>query len=104
MRLIWDTGQNVGVIFLPDCATKEAKLFFISALEKKCKLSFHAFGNEINKHFKTDLSVKLPVKEAETIDWDFMEKYIKAIEKIVIADVVKYKDEAIKKTKEIVNK
>ena len=32
-------------------------------------------------------------------DWDFMEKYIRAIEKVVIADVVKYKDEVIAKTK-----
>lgn len=36
-------------------------------------------------------------------DWDFMEKYIRAIEKIVIADVVKFKDEMISKTKEVVN-
>ena len=35
-------------------------------------------------------------------DWDFMEKYIKAIEKIVIADVVQYKDAMILKTKEVV--
>lgn len=35
-------------------------------------------------------------------DWDFMEKYIRAIEKIVIADVVKYKDAMISKTKEFV--
>ncbi len=35
-------------------------------------------------------------------DWDFMEKYIKAIEKIVIADVVRYKDAMISKTKEVV--
>ena len=31
-----------------------------------------------------------------------MEKYIKAIEKIVISDVVKYKDAMISKTKEVV--
>ena len=37
-------------------------------------------------------------------DWDFMEKYIRAIEKVVIADVVKYKDEVIAKTKEIISK
>ena len=35
-------------------------------------------------------------------DWDFMEKYIRAIEKIVIADVVQYKDAMISKTKEVV--
>lgn len=33
-----------------------------------------------------------------------MERYIRAIEKVVIADVVKYKDEVIAKTKEIISK
>ena len=49
-----------------------------------------------------DLSIKLPIKETEEIDWEFMEDYIKAIQKIVIKDVVKYKDEVIAKTKEAV--
>lgn len=96
------TGQNVGVITFPESVSKEAKLFIISAIEKKCKLSFHAFGNEINKHFKTDLSIKLPVKKSEEIDWEYMEKYIKATEKVVIRDVVEWKNEMIKKTKEVV--
>lgn len=38
-------------------------------------------------------------KDGYIPDWDFMEKYIKVIEKIVIADVVKYKDEYIKNKK-----
>lgn len=84
------TGQNVGVITLPDYVTKEAKLFLISALEKKCKLSFHAFGNEINKHFKTDLSIKLPVKESEKIDFDYMENYIKELEQERIKELEQY--------------
>lgn len=46
--------------------------------------------------------IKLPVKESEEIDWKFMEKYIHAVEKIVIKDVVDYKDSIIAKTKEIV--
>lgn len=33
-----------------------------------------------------------------------MERYIRAIEKVVIADVVKYKDDVIAKTKEIITK
>jgi hypothetical protein len=37
-------------------------------------------------------------------DWEFMERYIKAIEKIVIADVVKYKDEVLEKTRAIVER
>lgn len=76
------TGQNVGVITLPENITTEMKLYFITALEKKCKLYFHAFGNEINKHFKTDLTVSLPVIESEDekhvytpddINWQYMQ-------------------------------
>ena len=37
-------------------------------------------------------------------DWEFMSRYVKAIEKELIADAVKKKDEIIEKTKEIVNK
>ena len=35
-------------------------------------------------------------------DWTYMEKYIRAIEKVVIKDVVDYKDSIIAKTKEVV--
>ena len=37
-------------------------------------------------------------------DWDYMEKYINAIEKMVIKDVVKYKDEMIGKMKGITSR
>ena len=36
-------------------------------------------------------------------DWDYMEKYIRAMEKVVIRDVVVWKDEMIEKTKMVVN-
>ena len=112
------TGQNVGVIDLGDIDI-HAKIYFTEALGNKCKKSFNAFGNEINKHLKTDLSVSLPIQtdinnnpiidseckyhpDGYIPDWDFMESYIRAIEKTVIADVVKYKDAVISKTKEAV--
>ena len=84
------TGQNVGVISLPDNITREAKIFLVSALEKKCKMSFHAFGNEINKHFKTDLSIKLPVKESEEIDWEYMQERIIELEQERITELEQY--------------
>ena len=84
------TGQNVGVISLPDNIAKEAKIFLVSTLEKKCKMSFHAFGNEINKHFKTDLSIKLPVKESEAIDWEYMQERITELEQERITELEQY--------------
>ena len=50
-----------------------------------------------------DFSIKLPVKETEEIDWDFMHKYIRAMEKVVIKDVVQWKDKELALTKNIVN-
>lgn len=50
-----------------------------------------------------DFSIKLPVKETEEIDWDFMHKYIRAMEKVVIKDVVQWKDKELALTKNIVS-
>ena len=44
----------------------------------------------------------LPIKSDGTPDFDYMERYIRAMEKIVIADVVKYKDKVIKETRKVV--
>ena len=49
-----------------------------------------------------DLEIKLPVTEVEEPDWEYMEKYIKAIEKLVIKDVVDYKNDFLTKTKQVV--
>ena len=95
------TGQNVGVIELPTYVTDKAKVYFVGALQKECKAQFTAFANEINRYLKTTLSVLLPTTSNGQPDWDFMDKYIHAIEKAVIADVVKYKDEIIMNTKTI---
>ena len=37
----------------------------------------------------------LPIKSDGTPDFEYMERYIRAMEKVVIADVVKYKDKVI---------
>lgn len=57
-------------------------------------------------------SIQLPVKPntdssnytQDDIDWDYMESYIRVMEKRVIADVVDYKTEVIALTKECVSK
>ena len=56
------------------------------------------------------LDISLPIKSdapdnytTNDIDFDYMEHYIRAIEKVVIADVVKYKDKVIETTKKVVD-
>ena len=47
--------------------------------------------------------IYLPVTADGEPDFDYMERYIRAIEKLTIADVVKYKDKVIGTTKMLVN-
>ena len=43
----------------------------------------------------------LPITSDGAPDFDYMERYIRAVEKVVIADVVKYKDKVIGTTKKV---
>lgn len=47
--------------------------------------------------------IKLPVTENGEINFDYMEKYITAIEKLTIKNVVEYKDKLIEQTKKLVD-
>ena len=47
--------------------------------------------------------IKLPVTENGKINFDYMEKYITAIEKLTIKNVVEYKDKLIEQTKKLVD-
>lgn len=50
-------------------------------------------------------TIKLPIiAKTRNIDLDYMEKYIRVIQKITIKDVVKYKDKVINKTKDVIKK
>lgn len=48
------------------------------------------------------MHIPLPINENGAPDYDYMEKYIRAIEKLTIVNVIKYKDSMIKATKKIV--
>ena len=56
------------------------------------------------RHWKwaKEAEFKLPVYSDGTPDFEYMEKYIRAIEKLTIKGVVEWKDKEIEKTKEIV--
>lgn len=46
----------------------------------------------------------LPTNDSGEIDYDFMQNFIKAIEKLVIKDVVLWADKKIEATKNVINK
>lgn len=75
--------------------------YLIASLKKSLSPKY-CWGDSISfKKIQSD-TMKLPVDRFGEINFDYMERYIKAIEKLTIAEVVKYKDKVISATKQLV--
>lgn len=77
--------------------------YFITLLNKHTPI----YQAELVRHFANlvkETSVKLPVLPDGTPDFEYMEKYIRTIEKLTIQGVVEWKDEEIEITRKIINK
>lgn len=78
-------------------------LFLISSMRKTVGNMFD-YANKFNRAIVREIKVLLPVGDNNQPDWDYMERYIRAIEKSVIADVVKWKDRQITVMKQVADK
>ena len=109
-------ANNILVMPMPGLS-QNMKLYIATALQK---LPFGGYGNYPTKDKLAKSAIALPIQtdssnhpvidsthkyhpEGFVPDWEYMEKYIRAMEKVVIRDVVVWKDEMIEKTKMVVN-
>lgn len=83
---------------------------YLTAAIRKITRQFN-YANKLTKEYLKNCDILLPVivspdqnhtYTVDDIDFNYMERYIRAMEKLVIADVVKYKDKVIATTKEVV--
>ena len=49
-----------------------------------------------------NIEINLPINSNNEIDFNYIERYIRVIEKLAIADVVRYKNQVIATTKQVV--
>ncbi len=91
-------------LYLKDTSKRQKYIqcFIVSALRKTLGIKYY-WGDSISKKKIQSDTVFLPVNEKNVIDYDYMDKYIKAIEKKVITDIVKYKNSIIQITKDVEN-
>ena len=75
---------------------------FLCAVIRKAGQQF-AYSQKWKLETMKKSKISLPTKPDNKIDFDYMERYIKAIEKLTIADVVKYKDKIIETTKVVID-
>lgn len=79
---------------------KEVGLFIVSQM---AKFPTHfSYNNMATWNKLKDMIIQLPILPDGTPDFEYMEKYTRAMEKTVIADVVRYKDKVIEETKKVV--
>ena len=75
-------------------------MYIVGILSKLPKL--FSYNNMATWNKLKTIEVSLPVTLSGDIDFDYMERYIRAIEKLAIADVAKYKDKLIATTRRVV--
>ena len=81
--------------------TDDQSLFLVSAISKSIYGSYEWTNKAGWERIKND-TIQLPLTPTGEIDFDFMETFIKAIEKLVIKDVVQYTDKRIAATEQMV--
>ncbi|MDR0853633.1 MAG: restriction endonuclease subunit S [Clostridiales Family XIII bacterium] len=86
----------------PSARTKEIQLFLVSSLYKSLREDY-TWGNSISYRKIQNDQFILPIKDSGNPDYNFMESYIKAQQKLVIRNVVEWKDIQIANTRFVVN-
>ena len=81
--------------------SREQYLFMVMCINKVTDLAIYSYKNKLGGwNVVKDKYILLPQSNGE-IDFAYMETLISAVQKIVIANVVKYADNKIEKTKEV---
>lgn len=106
---VYAQPQPVGVLWdayliKPNTEVKsvEALLYMAKCIEKITKEQF-SYDKKATWDRVKVCEINLPVTSDGDIDFDYMERYIRAIEKLTIADVVEYKDRMIAAAKQVIN-
>ena len=105
---VYAQPQPVGVLWdaylikpVAEVKSTEALLYMAKCIEKITKEQF-SYDKKATWDRVKLCKISLPVTSDGDINFDYMERYIRAIEKLAIADVVKYKNKLIATTKQIV--
>ena len=79
-------ANNILAMPMPELS-KESKLFIATVIQA---LPFGGYGNYPTKDKLKEATIKLPVKESEEIDWEYMHERIAELEQERIAELEQY--------------
>lgn len=95
-------SDDINVLTLRDFKLNAEVAEYLCTVLKKAGSKYgYTYKWNVSRMKKSIIS--LPVTANKVVDFQYMENYIKAVQKLTIKNVVKYKDEVIAKKKEIIN-
>ncbi len=95
-------GDDTGVYWnTSNQYTHKAMLFLTTAINKTLQGKFD-YGRKLRSSKSLNYKIKLPITAEGTPDYTFMENFICALQKVVIADVVAYTDQKIQAHKTVI--
>lgn len=96
------TGDKIKVMYYKHKFLTPELACYLMAVMKKA-FSYFSWGQtSFNEDILNDVEISMPVYKPNEIDYDFIENFIKAQNKLLIKDVVDWKDKIIAATKECV--
>ena len=105
---VYAQPESVGVLYnaylikpVEEVKSAEALLYMAECIEKSIKKQF-SYDKKANWESVKECEISLPITKEGNINFHYMEGYIRAVEKLAIADVMKYKNKVIDTTKRIV--
>ena len=105
---VYAQPQSVGVLWdaylikpVAEVESVEVLLYMAKCIEKITKEQF-SYDKKATWDRVKLCKVTLPVASDGNINCDYMERYIRAIEKLTITNIVKYKDKMIASTRKVV--
>lgn len=97
----WYASQNIFVLTPLDPKVISCKHFFIASINTALRIFWGGYSSYPTLKSLKELKIFLPTQNGE-IDFDFMENFIRAIEKLVIKDLVIWNEQKMKTYKEVV--
>ena len=94
-------GDDTGVYWNENNIFNKDSMLFITTSMRTSVLGKYDYGKKLRSSQSKHIKMALPVKNGKP-DIDYMEIFTKAIIKLAIKDVVRYADERIEATKEVV--
>lgn len=98
----WYASQNIFILQPLFEKLIDTQLFITAVINKALIIYGKEYSSYPTLKDLPDISIKLPSTPYGEPDWDYMERFIKAIQKLSIKNVVEYKDKMIDMTKKVV--